>query len=50
MPVDAPGSLEAPAYLDVVGYLLEANGFPRGSQDLDRSRLSAIVIEKGPRQ
>jgi mono/diheme cytochrome c family protein len=46
MPADAPGSMDAGAYLDIVAYLLEANGFPRGPQDLDRDRLSAIVIEK----
>jgi quinoprotein glucose dehydrogenase len=46
MPADTPGSLDASAYLDIVAYLLEANGFPHGQQDLDRSRLSVIVIEK----
>jgi quinoprotein glucose dehydrogenase len=46
MPADAPGGLDASAYLDVVAYLLEANGFPRGRQELDRSRLAAIVIEE----
>jgi cytochrome c553 len=50
MPADAPGTLDARAYLDIVAYLLEANGFPRGPQDLDRSRLGAIVIEKASRQ
>jgi len=46
MPADAPGSVDAKAHLDIVAYLLEANGFPLGLQDLDRSRLGAIVIEK----
>jgi mono/diheme cytochrome c family protein len=46
MPADAPGTLDAGTYLDLVAYLLEANGFPAGSQDLDRARLSALVIEK----
>ena len=46
MPADAPGSLNASAYLDIVAYLLEANGFPRGPQELDRSRLGTIVIDK----
>ncbi len=46
MPADAPGSVDAKAHLDIVAYLLEANGFPGGLQDLDRSRLGAIVIEK----
>ena len=48
MPSDAPGSLDAGTYLDLVAYLLEANGFPSGPQDLDRDRLSAMVIEKSP--
>ena len=48
MPSDAPGSLSAGAYLDLVAYLLEANGYPAGPRDLDRDRLSALVIEKAP--
>jgi len=48
MPSDAPGSLDAGTYLDLVAYLLEANGFPSGPQDLERDRLSALVIEKSP--
>ena len=48
MPSDAPGSLDADTYLDLLAYLLEANGFPSGQQDLDRDRLSALVIEKSP--
>ena len=48
MPSDAPGSLDAGTYLDLVAYLLEANGFPSGPQDLERDQLSALVIEKSP--
>jgi S-disulfanyl-L-cysteine oxidoreductase SoxD len=48
MPSDAPGSLDAGTYLDLVAYLLEANGFPAGQQDLNRDRLSALVIETSP--
>ena len=48
MPSDAPGSLDAGTYVDLLAYLLEANGFPSGQQDLDRDRLSALVIEKSP--
>ena len=48
MPSDAPGSLDAGTYLDLVAYLLEANGFPAGQQDLNRDRLSALVIEQSP--
>jgi quinoprotein glucose dehydrogenase len=48
MPADAPGSLSADAYLDLVAYLLEANGYPAGPRDLERERLSALTIEKAP--
>jgi len=48
MPSDAPGSLSADTYLDLVAYLLEANGFPPGAQDLNRDGLSALVIENAP--
>lgn len=48
MPSDAPGSLDSGAYVDLVAYVLEANGFPPGQQDLSRDRLSALVIEKAP--
>ena len=48
MPADAPGSLDAGKYLDVVAYLLEANGYPAGPQELTPERLTALVIEKAP--
>jgi cytochrome c len=34
MPGDQPGSLAADAYLDIVAYLLQANKFPAGSDEL----------------
>jgi quinoprotein glucose dehydrogenase len=46
MPADAPGSVGESGYVDLIAYLLEANGFPPGGQDLDRGRLGAVVIEK----
>jgi ankyrin repeat protein/cytochrome c553 len=48
MPSDAPGSLGEARYVDLVAYLLEANGFPPGAQDLDRGRLGSVVIQKVP--
>jgi mono/diheme cytochrome c family protein len=48
MPADAPGSLSADAYLDLVAYLLEANGYPAGTKDLEHERLSTVTIEKTP--
>jgi quinoprotein glucose dehydrogenase len=46
MPENAPGSLDDRAYVDVLAYILQANGFPVGSQSLDAdgARLSAILI------
>lgn len=48
MPGDAPGSLSADTYLDLVAYLLEANGYPAGTKDLEREGLGALTIEKVP--
>jgi len=47
MPADAPGSLSASVSLDVVAYVLQANEFPSGSQELipDAGLLSAIHIQ-----
>ena len=35
MPPDQPGRLGDPAYLDIVAYLLQANGAPAGEPDAD---------------
>ena len=52
MPADAPGSLADAAYLDIVAYLLKANGFPAGDKELplDVESLARIQIvgEGGP--
>ncbi len=34
MPPDGPGSLSDQSYVDVVAYLLDANGYPRGEKEL----------------
>ena len=36
MPADEPDSLTTRAYVDIVAYLLSANHFPGGSQELSR--------------
>jgi mono/diheme cytochrome c family protein len=52
MPADAPGSLPEAAYLDIVAYVLEENGFPAGRTELPRdAQLLAriqIVGKDGP--
>ena len=35
MPSDRPGSLHAQTYRDIVSFVLESNGFPSGSKELD---------------
>ena len=44
MPADDPASLPEAAYLDVLAYLFQANGFPSGSVELDIEQLSAIRL------
>lgn len=46
MPSDQPGSLSAQTYLNILTYILQANGFPAGSEELttDLARLNGLVI------
>ena len=46
MPQEAPDSLGAETYVDVVSYLLKANGSPAGAADLpsDRMALKQILV------
>lgn len=50
MPATAPGSLTRLQYVDLVAYLLKANGFPSGFDGLgtDSVRLRQIVIQRTP--
>jgi mono/diheme cytochrome c family protein len=41
MPLDAPDSLTAEEYVDILAYILQENGFPAGPQDL---RADAAVL------
>jgi S-disulfanyl-L-cysteine oxidoreductase SoxD len=44
MPADARGSLSDAAYLNVLAYLLEANGYPTGSSELTAAAMPAIRV------
>jgi mono/diheme cytochrome c family protein len=46
MPQEAPDSLGAETYVDIVSYLLKANGSPAGASDLpsDRMALKQILV------
>jgi quinoprotein glucose dehydrogenase len=50
MPKDSPGSLRAETYVDIVTYLLQANEFPSGGEELaaDATVLERIRIDKTP--
>jgi cytochrome c5 len=52
MPADEPDSLTTRAYVDIVAYLMSANHFPAGSQDLSREPgdLQQIRIEAERKQ
>ena len=46
MPEDGPGRLTDEEYIDVVAYLLEANDYPAGEEDMpaDKAALDKIMI------
>jgi mono/diheme cytochrome c family protein len=46
MPQDAPDSLDAEAYVDIVTYLFKANGSPAGTGELppDRATLKQVLV------
>ena len=48
MPADDVGSLTTPMSLDIVAYVLQANGFPAGSEEIkaDRAALKTVMIKK----
>ena len=47
MPADQPGSLPTGTYLDIVAYLLQANRFPAGSDELSANgeSLAQVIAE-----
>jgi mono/diheme cytochrome c family protein len=48
MPADNVGSLSTPTATDIVAYLLQANNFPAGQEELkaDRGTLRTVMIKK----
>ena len=46
MPEDGPGRLSDQEYIDVVAYILDANEYPTGAQELvpDMAALDQIMI------
>jgi mono/diheme cytochrome c family protein len=48
MPPDSPSSLDDREYLDVMTYILQANGYPAGKSDLTREMIDDIQIVRAP--
>ena len=50
MPQEAPNSLDAQVYVDILTYLLKASGSPAGSAELtaDRDRLKLVRVTMAP--
>ena len=50
MPQEAPNSLDALVYVDILTYLLKASGSPTGSDELtgDRDRLKLVRVTSAP--
>jgi len=45
MPPGGSAGLEAEAYVDIISYVLERNGFPEGGEELSTARLSGVYVE-----
>jgi hypothetical protein len=48
MPADDPASLEDSTYLDVLAFLIQANGFPAGSRELTAVELPRLRVARPP--
>ena len=50
MPPEEPGTLGDQAYIDLVAFLLSANGYPAGDRELaaDPALLSGVAVERMP--
>ena len=50
MPTDAPGSLPRQTYLNIVTYIMQANEFPAGDEELgvDAESLGNVLITAKP--
>ena len=48
MPMNQPDSLTAKQYVEIVAYVLQANGFPAGKEELksDSQALKSIIIQQ----
>lgn len=52
MPRDVPGSLSEAQYLDITAYVLQFNGFPKGTSELTKANVDSIQVQgkDGPQE
>lgn len=48
MPTDRPGSLSAQTYRDILAFILRANSYPTGEQELEAYGIDQILITEKP--
>lgn len=48
MPADDPASLEDSRYLEILAFLIQANGFPAGSRELTTADLPRLRAQRPP--
>ncbi len=48
MPTDRPGSLSDQTYRDILAFVLRANSYPAGTQELKTDHLGQILISANP--
>ena len=48
MPPDRPGTLSAQTYRDIMAFVLSANSYPAGANELEHEGLDRIVISANP--
>ena len=46
MPADDPASLQDGEYVDILAYLIQANGFPAGARDLTAGDLPRVRVRR----
>ncbi len=46
MPADDPASLEDDEYVDILAYLIQANGFPAGARELTAADLPRVRVRR----
>ncbi len=48
MPADEPGSLRESEYVDILAFLIQANGFPAGGRELMVADLPRVTVREAP--